>query len=142
TFQYENEINLEYNEIKNLTTYICGNVNVTINVLPPLNITILKIVSGNKTVGDIPFIVNSTNTSEHPIITQIQATKENTTAYINYELEMDREKQTFITKINVGPKPLPEEKPADTTLIMIVIGISIIAVVGYMIYSQMKYRKR
>jgi len=39
-------------------------------------------------------------------------------------------------------KPPQEEKPADTTLIMIIIGICIIAVIGYMIYSQMKYRRR
>jgi preprotein translocase subunit Sss1 len=90
----------------------------------------------------MPFTIQSTNTSEQPIITQIHFTQENTIAFIDYEIEINGENLTFTTQITVGPKPSQEEKPADTTLVMIIIGICIIAVIGYMIYSQMKYRRR
>jgi heme/copper-type cytochrome/quinol oxidase subunit 2 len=90
----------------------------------------------------MPFLVHSTNTSEQPIIAQIHFTQENTTAFITYEIEINGEKQTFTTQITVGPKLPQEEKPADTTLIMIIIGVCIIVVIGYMIYSHIKYRRR
>ena len=142
TFQYEETIDAEYDEIKNLITYIGGSGDVNITVYTPQNATLLKVTYNDEVVSDMPFLVHSTNTSEQPIITQIHFTQENTTAFITYEIEINGEKQTFTTQITVGPKPSQKEKPADTTLIMIIIGVCIIVVIGYMIYSHIKYRRR
>ena len=140
-FQYEEKLDAEYDEIKDITAYISGNGNASITITCK-NATILNVFHENTVIDNMPFTIQSTNTSEQPIITQIHFTQENTIAFINYEIEINGENLTFTTQITVGPKPSQEEKPADTTLVMIIIGICIIAVIGYMIYSQMKYRRR
>jgi len=140
-FQYEEKLDTEYNEIKDITAYISGNGNASINITCE-NATLLKVKVNDETIGDMPFLVNSTNLTEQQVVTQVHFTKENTTAFIHYEIEINGESQTFTTQITVGPKPSQEEKPPDTTLVMIIIGICIIVVIGYMIYSQMKYRRR
>ena len=140
-FQYEEKLDAEYDEIKDITTYISGNGNASITITCE-NATLLKVKVNDETIGDMPFLVHSTNLTEQQVVTQVHFTKENTTVFINYELEINGENLTFTTQINVGPKPLQEEKPPDTTLVMIIIGVCVIAVIGYMIYSQMKYRRR
>jgi len=140
-FQYEEELDAEYDEIKNITTYVSGNGNVSITITCK-NATLLNVFHGGTAIDYIPFTIQSINTSEQPIITQIRFTQEDVTALITYELKMNGEQSTFTTQINVGPRPRKEEKPPDTTLIMIIIAICIIAVIGYMIYSQLKYGRR
>ncbi len=140
-FQYEEKLDAEYDEIKDITTYISGNGNASITITCE-NATLLNVFHENTVIDYMSFAIQSTNTSEQPIITQIHFTQENTIAFITYEIEINGENLTFTTQITVGPKPPQEEKPADTTLVMIIIGVCIIAVIGYMIYSQMKYRRR
>ena len=140
-FQYEEKLDVEYDEIKDITAYISGNGNASINITCE-NATLLKVKVNDVTIGDMPFLVNSTNLTEQQVVTQVHFTKENTTAFIHYEIEINGENQTFTTQITVSLKPPLKEKPADTTLIMVIIAICITAVIGYMIYSQMKYRRR
>lgn len=142
TFQYEETIDAEYDETKNISTYISGNGNASIKKITCENAALLKVKVNDETIGNMPFLVRSTNLTEQQVVTQVHFTKENTIAFIHYEIEINGENLTFTTQITVGPKPSQEEKPADTTLIMIIIAICITAVIGYMIYSQMKYRRR
>jgi len=141
TFQYEKQLTAEFDEIKNIITYIggSGNVNITVN---SLDATLLKVTHNENEIADMPFLVHSTNTTEQKIITRIYFNKENTTASIIYELEINGELKTFTTNIDVRPRLPKEEEPPDTTLIMVFIGICIIAVIVYMIYNQIKYRKK
>jgi len=141
TFQYEKQLTAEFDEIKNIITYIggSGNVNITVN---SLDATLLKVTHNENEIADMPFLVHSTNTTEQKIITRIHFNKENTTASIIYELEINGELKTFTTNIDVRPRLPKEEEPPDTTLIMVFIGICIIAVIVYMIYNQIKYRKK
>jgi hypothetical protein len=142
TFQYEEQLTVEYDEIKNLIAYIGGSGDVNITVYPPQNATLLKVTHNDEVITQMPFLVHSTNASEQAIVTQIHFTQEDTTALITYKLEIDGEQQSFTTKINVGSQQLKEEESPDNTLIMIIIGICIITVIGYMIYNQIKYRRK
>jgi len=142
TFQHEEQLTAEYGEIKNLITYIGGSGYLNVTVHAPQNATLLQVTYNNEAISDMPFLVSSANATEQTIITQIHFTQENTAAHIIYELEIEGEKQTFTTTVIVAPQPPTEERPADTTLIMIIIAICITAVIGYMIYSRMKYKRR
>ncbi len=140
-FQYEEALDAEYDEIKNITTYLFGNGEATIT-LNCENATLLNIFHEDTLIEQMPFTIQSTNTSEQRIVSQIHFTQENTIAEITYQLELDGEIQTFKTEINVGPKTIIEEETSDNTLLIIAIGICTVFVIGYMIYSQMKYRRR
>jgi len=140
-FQYEEKLDAEYDEIKNITTYLFGNGEATIT-LNCENATLLNIFHEDTLIEQMPFTIQSTNTSEQRIVSQIHFTKENTIAEITYQLELDGEIQTFKTEINVGPKRIIEEETSDNTLLIIAVGICTAFVIGYMIYSQMKYRRR
>jgi len=142
TFQYRETLNMKYNEIRNITVYLYGNATVSMRIWTE-NITLLNIFSGNKTIGDQPFLVNVTDTSEHLVTVQIKASIENITAYLHYEITTaDGETKTFETRINVSPKPHPVEKPYNKTLITAIVTISIIIVVGYSIYNCIRYRRK
>ena len=140
-FQYEENLEAEYDEIKNITTYLSGNGEATVTITCE-NATLLNIYHEDTLLEQMPFTIQSTNTSEEHIVSQIHFTQENTIAIITYQLELDGEIQTFKTKINVGPKTITEEETSDNTLLIIVIGIITVLVIVYMIYSQMKYRRR
>ena len=141
SFQYQKNIDIFYNEIKDVFAYISGNGEVTINISSK-NLDILKMFSGGEDVIS-PFIIRSTNTSEFPIAVRIKGILPNTTGFLYYELEISGEKQSFTTQINVGP-PRPREASFfdSTTIITIVLIICIIIVIIYMMYSQKKHRKK
>ena len=140
-FQYEENLEAEYDEIKNITTYLSGNGEATITISCE-NATLLNIYHEDTLLEQMPFTIQSTNTSEEHIVSQIHFTQENTIAIITYQLELDGEIQTFKTKINVGPKTIIEEETSDNTLLIIIVGIITVLVIVYMIYSQMKYRRK
>jgi len=140
-FQYEENLDAEYDEIKNITTYLSGNGEATVTITC-VNATLLNIFHEDNLLEQMPFTIQSTNTSEEHIVSQIHFTQENAIAVITYQLELDGEIQTFKTKINVGPKSIVKEETSDNTLLIIIIGIITVLVIVYMIYSQMKYRRK
>ena len=140
-FQYEENLDAKYDEIKNITTYLSGNGEATVTITC-VNATLLNIFHEDNLLEQMPFTIQSTNTSEEHIVSQIHFTQENTIAVITYQLELDGEIQTFKTKINVGPKSIVKEETSDNTLLIIIIGIITVLVIVYMIYSQMKYRRK
>ena len=141
TFQYMETLNMKYNEIRNITVYLYGNATVSMKIWTE-NITLLNIFSGNKTIGDQPFSINVTDTSEYQVIIQVKASIENITAYLHYKITVENETKTFVTRINVSPKPPEVEKPYDKTLITAIVIISIMIVVGYSIYNYIRYRRK
>ena len=142
-FQYEEKLEAEYDEIKNINSFVSGNGNVTIKKITVENATLLNTYHEDFLIENMPYFFKSTNKSEEKIITEVQFTEPDVTALIHYELDFDgKEIQTFTTQIEVGPKSNEPGPPVDTTITMIVVAICIIAVVGYIIYNQMKYRRR
>ena len=135
-FQYEEKLEAEYDEIRSIVTYISGNGNVTIKSITVESATLLDVFHENNEIEQMPYIIQSTNASEQSIITNVRFTEEDTTALIQYELGIDGENQTFTTQVEVGPKPQPKEQPQDTTLTIIIVGICITAVIGFLIYNH------
>ena len=129
-------------EIEDVFTYISGNGDVTVNINSD-NLRILNIFSGGVEV-EPPFTVRSTNTSEYPIDIRFKGIRANTTGYIYYDLETGGEHNSFRTTIKVGPtRPIDKEDELDVTLIIELVIIScVVIVILYMIFAQMRYRKK
>ena len=142
TFQYPTIIDVYYDEIEDVFTYISGNGDVTVNINSD-NLRILNIFSGGVEV-EPPFTVRSTNTSEYPIDIRFKGIRANTTGYIYYDLETGGEHNSFRTTIKVGPtRPIDKEDELDFTLIIELVIIScVVIVIVYMIFAQMRYRKK
>ena len=143
TFQYEENLEMSADEIKDISVYISGDGIVTLDIWSDeKNITILKIFDENQEENP-PLSITSTDTSEYNIGVRVKALKENKVGYIYYELETDEETQTFITQINVGPpESTGEQTEFDfTSITTIIVILCIILVIGYMILSYIRYRR-
>ena len=141
TFQYTKNLDIYYNEIRDIFVYISGNGDVTVDISSE-NLDILKIFSGGVEV-ETPFNIKSTNTSEYPFAVRVRGLRENTTGYLYYHIEIDGEIQKYTTQINVGTPRAAEEIIFITTFIMsIFVIICVVTIIGYMIFSQMKHRKK
>ncbi len=141
TFQYVKDLNIYYNEKKDVFAYISGNGDVIVNISSK-NLKILKISSGGVEV-ETPFIIKSTNTSEYPFVVRVRGLRANTTGYLYYRVEIEGQIHEYATQVNIGPSRPAEKTVFDITLMTsILLIICIIIVIGYMIYSQIKYRKK
>ena len=141
TFQYKKNIEMNYGETKNVTTYLCGNGNITISISNS-NITLLNVWSDGVIVDNIQnFTVRSTNSSEHQIVVQLQASKPDATAYLSYTLKLSGSSHVYTSTIRVGPETPVKREYAENTLAYIVVGVAIAGVVIYMIYNQLRYRR-
>lgn len=141
TFQYVRNVDIYYDEVKDIFAYISGNGDVTVNI-NSANLRILNIFSGGVEV-ETPFTVRSTNTSEYPIAVRVKGIRANTTAYLYYDLETGGEHNTFTTTIDVGPPKPIEETEFDLALVMELLIIScIIIVIVYMIFAQIRHKKK
>jgi len=140
-FQYEKNLEMNEGEIRDIAVYISGNGVATLDIWSDeKNITILKISSKNQ--EGTPQTIISTDTSEYIITVKIEAIRENKIGFIYYALETGGENQTFITQINVGA-PLSGEQTSNTVPIMaIIVIVCIFLVIGYMISTHMKHRRR
>jgi hypothetical protein len=138
-FQYEETLDIYFDETKDIYTYLSGNGNTTVRITSE-NLKILNIFSGDAEAG-YNFTVNSINTSEHPIIVRVKGMRANSTGYLHYDLEIDGEHQVFTTTINVGPsKPI---EVVDTTLFIgFGLIICILIIIIYIIYLQIRHRKK
>ena len=136
-FQYIERVDLYYNEIQDIYVYISGEGVITVDI-DSENLDVLKIISGTVEV-QTPFIVNSIETAEHPIIVRVKGIMPNSTAYLHYNLEIDGDIQEFTTIVNIGSFQPREEIPIDTLLITV---FFVIIVIIYILYTQMKHMKR
>jgi len=137
TFQYIENLNIYYYEIKDIFSFISGNGNVNVNITGK-NIDIIKVLSDGNEVG-IPFLVKSINTSEHPITVRARGIMPNSTGYLYYSLEIDGEIQKFISKINIGSFKPEREKTLNITLILVMIAF---IVVSFLVFTQIKHWKK
>jgi len=140
-FQYEKNLEMNEGETKDITVYISGSGVATLDIWSDeKNITILKISSKNQ--DGTPQTVISTDTSEYVITVKIEAIRENKIGFLYYELETGGETQTFITQINVGPPSSGEQASSTVPIMAIIVIVCILLVIGYMISTHMKHRRR
>jgi hypothetical protein len=137
TFQYVKNLNIYYNDVKDIFTYISGNGDVTVNITGK-NLDIIKIFSRGVEVT-APFTVKSINTSEYPIAVRVRSIMPNSIATLQYILEIGGEIKNFTTQIHIGSSRPIDETTIDITLIMAII---IFIFIGYLIYAQLKHRKK
>ena len=143
-FQYDEELEMSEDEIKDISVYISGNDVLTLDIRSNQNISILKVLNNQGAESGTHFDITSTNTSEYKITTQVKAIKENTIGYLYYDLEIDGETNTYSTKITIGP---PEESPGGSTAsldITVVAGVFVVilVVIVYIVYTSRKYKRR
>lgn len=141
TFQYVESLEMAEGEIKDIKAYISGDGNVKLG-FRGVNLTIKKVFSENAETSS-PISITSTNTSEHTVTVKVEALRENSIAYLYYDLEIDGNIRTYFTEITVGPpsESSSEGTTLDITLIMAILLI-IFLVIGYMMYTHRKYRRR
>jgi hypothetical protein len=141
-FQYEKNLKMKEGEIKEITVYISGDGQVTLNIWSDdENLSILEITS--KDTQGAPLIISSKNTSEYEVKIKVEALRENKIGTIFYELKTDETTENYFTKINIGP-PVHQDSfmqfNLSTTTIIVVLLIFL--VIGYILYAQLKHRRR
>jgi len=140
SFQYKKNLEMNEGDIENVDVYISGNGQLTLN-LRSEDISILEVYS-NDVVTSTPITITSTNTSEHTITVRIKAIRETSAAYLHYDLDIGEVQKTYSTQIKVGPPASSSEGISLDMTQIIVIVVIIFLVLGYIIFSQMRYRRR
>jgi hypothetical protein len=141
TFQYEKEKDIYYDEIVEIFAYISGNGEINIDIRSE-NLEIVSIFSGGEEVGT-HFSINSKNDTEYPIAISIRGIKPRSTGKIHYDLETGGVHNSFITTVHVGSIRPSKVKTEDATMIIgLAIIICIALVLVYMIYSQIRHKKK
>ena len=141
-FQYEEELEMYEGEIKDIKVYISGEGTVTFDVTDDgVNVEIIKVTAEDK-IGT-PLTLSSTNNTEYEVTIQVEAIRENKVGIIRYELEVDGKNQVYETKINIGP-PKNENTNGEINLPIttIVIILLVAIVIGYMILTQIRHKRR
>lgn len=141
-FQYEKTLEMDEGQVRDVTVYISGEGLVTLDIFGDgENVEILKVSSEDQT--GTPLIIASTNTSEYAVTVRVEALRENKVGVIYYNLEVDGEIHSYNTQITIGPPSSKQETSGGgipTTTI--IVALVIVLVIGYMIYSQIRYRRR
>ena len=141
TFQYQKNLKMSENEIKDIKVYFSGNGIINFD-LKSENITILKVISDNNEVNT-PFLISSTDISEHIVTIKIQAIKETNNAFLRYFVEIRGEIKEYETAITVSPPQSIQEEGIKLDVILIIVIILIIfLVIGYMVKTHLKYSRR
>ena len=141
-FQYEKTLEMKEGEVRDITVYISGEGNVTLDIsADEVNVAIQKITSKDQT--GTPLTITSTNTSEYAVTIRVEAIRENKVGTINYELTVNGTTKTYTTSVTIGP-PSQQETSGEINIptTAIVVGICIIFVIGYMVYSQIRHKRR
>jgi len=140
-FQYEEEIEMYEGEIKDIKVYISGEGRVTLDITDDgENVAILKVTAEDK-IGT-PLTIDSTNTSEYEVTIQVEAIRENKVGIIKYELEVDGETQTYETQISIGPPQKENTEEINLPISTIAIILLVVIVIGYMIITQIRHKRR
>lgn len=142
-FQYENKLTMNENEIRDIKVYISGQGTVTLNVIGDENVTILQVTGEDQT--GTPLTITSTDTSEYEVTIRVRAERENQVGIITYQLGVNGTTQTYETRVTIGPPGADGETPQGEVNIPIstmVVILLVIIVIGYMIFSQIRNRRR
>jgi hypothetical protein len=140
SFQYKKNLEMNEGDIENVDVYISGNGQLTLD-LQYEDISVLEVFSDD-VVTSTPITITTTNTSEHTVTVKIQAIRETSAAYLRYNLEIGVEQKNYTTQITVGPPASSSEGISLDNTQIIVIVVIIFLVLGYVILSQMRYRRR
>jgi hypothetical protein len=141
-FQYEEELEMNEGQIKDINVYISGEGSLTLDILSDEeNVQILKVSS--KDQEGTPLTITSTNTSEYTVTIRVEALKENKVGIIYYSLKVDDEIQTFSTHITIGP-PISKQETSggNIPITTIIVVLCVILLIVYMIYTQIRHRRR
>jgi hypothetical protein len=141
-FQYEEELEMNEGQIKDINVYISGDGNLTLDILSDgENVQILKVTS--KDQQGTPLTITSTNNSEYTVTIKVEALKENKVGIIYYSLKVNDEIQTFSTHITIGP-PLSQQETSggNIPITTIIVVLCVILLIVYMIYTQIRHRRR
>jgi len=141
-FQYEETLEMNEGQIRDIIVYISGEGQVTLDIWDDEeNVEILKVTS--KDQEGTPLTIASTNTSEYVVTIRVEALRENKVGIIYYNLEVDGEIQSFSTQITIGP-PLSQQETFGSNIptTTIIVALCIIFVIVYMIYAQIRHRRR
>ena len=145
TFQYKKNINMYEGEVKEIPVFISGKGDVDLNIwCDEVNIKILDILDEQKSV-ESPFSVTSTPDKEHTVVVAVEAIRENHVGTIYYDLNIKGKTYSYETNINIDPPLLNEDTGftfGTTSNMTIIVIICVLFVVGYMFYSQVRYRRR
>ncbi len=137
-FQYEEELDVPYNSLKNITVYVSGNGNLTLNSINAENCSLLNSFYQDAKIQTFPFPIISSNTSEIYINTRIHFNQSNIIAYLTYNLEISDKTYTFQTKINVGGFT-PQTQESNNSIIPIaIVGICLVLVIVYIVFNQIR----
>ena len=140
-FQYEENLEMNEGEKKDIIVFISGDGNAILDISSDkLNVEIIEISSRDQ--SGTPLTITSTNTSEYAVTVKVEALREGYTGKIYYHLTVDGETQTYETQIKIGPPASGDSEGIEIPLNMVVVALLIFIVVGYIISSQIRYRRR
>jgi hypothetical protein len=153
SFQYQKNVNMDEGETKDISAYISGDGHLRLSIWTDdtENIRILKIFKNNEELNS-PFDIHSTSTSEQKITVRVEAIREKKSGDINYKLEaLDGRSHTYKTHVEINPLSGPindltgiksDSGLGSNTLVTMIVVISIFLVLGYMIISQLRSKRR
>jgi hypothetical protein len=144
TFQYIEKLNMYEGEIRDITAYVSGNGAVTAEIwADEKNISALALYDGG-TETHSPLSFTSTNTSERIIKVSVKALSEGTTGVLTYQITGNGITKTYTTQVTIGPPETPDEEDTGgsfSIMQIVVIGV-VLLVIGYMILTYLRNRKR
>jgi hypothetical protein len=140
-FQYQKELQMNEDEIRDITVYISGEGTVRLKVVDDkVNVEILKINGRDQT--QTPLTIASTDILEYPVTIQVKALRENKVGTITYNLEVDGKTTTYSTRISIGPPLKANTQELHLPISTIFVAICIIIVIVYMVFSQIRHKRR
>lgn len=143
TIQKKDSLNVNYNDVINLTAFLSGNGSATV-YLDSLNCSIEKVFLDGKPVSS-PIDIDLEEDKEYNISLVIKADVPDVAAKLIYKIHHGENDRTFSTVLNVGPapppKPVPESHSGRTFAAMFILGAAIIAT-AYIFISQKKAAER
>jgi hypothetical protein len=145
TFQYKKHINMLEGEIRDISVYLSGDGEVNLDIwADEQNVKIHQILSQQQEV-ESPFTMRSSSSYEHTIVIRVEAIRENHVGYIHYDIQHDGNTQSFETQITIEPPTSTSQEESSlniTSNMTIIVVICIVFVIGYMVISQVRYRRK
>jgi len=145
TFQYKKHITMLEGEIRDIPMYLSGDGELTLDIwADEQNVKIHQILSEQQEV-ESPFTLVSSSTREHTIVMRVEAIRENHVGYIYYDIQNEGNTQSFETQITIDPPTSTNQQGSSfgvTSNMTIIVAICIVFVIGYMVFSQVRYRRR
>jgi len=143
TFQCKKEVEIYSDEEKNITSYLCGEGNVSLSIQSE-NLSILGLwLDGNKMNKYSNITIQLDPSKESKVDIEVKVSEGAKNAKLIYILERGEEVYTYHTNFIVKEKP-KETKPVEKENILpkILIGMGIIISLTYIIVTYLRGRKR